>query len=152
MKKITCIFNSPTINTSKISTKIFDTLNIENLDLKIELISPLKANKNHVIQSNGILIGTSENLGSMSGATKDFFDRIYYEVFDKTNGLPVAVWIRAGHDGTGTSRQIKSIINGLKWKLVQEILICKGPWDEKFVDECTDMSLGFAYGIEQNIF
>lgn len=152
MKKITCIFNSPTINTSKISTKIFDTLNTENLDLKIELISPLKANKNHVIQSNGILIGTSENLGSMSGATKDFFDRIYYEVIDKTNGLPVAVWIRAGHDGTGTSRQIKSIINGLKWKLVQEILICKGPWDEKFVDECTDMSLGFAYGIEQNIF
>ncbi len=152
MKKITCIFNSPTINTSKISTKIFDTLNTENLDLKIELISPLKANKNHVIQSNGILIGTSENLGSMSGATKDFFDRIYYEVIDKTNGLPVAVWIRAGHDGTGTSRQIKSIINGLKWKLVQEILICKGPWDEKFVDKCTDMSLGFAYGIEQNIF
>ena len=152
MKKITCIFNSPTINTSKISTKIFDTLNTENLNLKIELISPLKANKNHVIQSNGILIGTSENLGSMSGATKDFFDRIYYEVIDKTNGLPVAVWIRAGHDGTGTSRQIKSIINGLKWKLVQEILICKGPWDEKFVDECTDMSLGFAYGIEQNIF
>ena len=152
MKKITCIFNSPTINTSKISTKIFDTLNTENLDLKIELISPLKANKNHVIQSNGILIGTSENLGSMSGASKDFFDRIYYEVIDKTNGLPVAVWIRAGHDGTGTSRQIKSIINGLKWKLVQEILICKGPWDEKFVDECTDMSLGFAYGIEQNIF
>lgn len=152
MKKITCIFNSPTINTSKISTKIFDTLNTENLDLKIEIISPLKANKNHVIQSNGILIGTSENLGSMSGATKDFFDRIYYEVIDKTNGLPVAVWIRAGHDGTGTSRQIKSIINGLKWKLVQEILICKGPWDEKFVDECTDMSLGFAYGIEQNIF
>ena len=152
MKKITCIFNSPTINTSKISTKIFDTLNTENLNLKIELISPLKANKNHVIQSNGILIGTSENLGSMSGATKDFFDRIYYEVIDKTNGLPVDVWIRAGHDGTGTSRQIKSIINGLKWKLVQEILICKGPWDEKFVDECTDMSLGFAYGIEQNIF
>ena len=102
MKKITCIFNSPTINTSKISTKIFDTLNTENLNLKIELISPLKANKNHVIQSNGILIGTSENLGSMSGATKDFFDRIYYEVIDKTNGLPVDVWIRAGNDGTGT--------------------------------------------------
>ena len=152
MKKITCIFNSPTINTSAISMKIIDTIKSENLNLKIKLINPLEADKDDVIETNGIIIGTSENLGSMAGATKDFFDRIYYEVIDKTDGLPIAVWIRAGHDGTGTSRQLKSILTGLKWKLVQEVLICRGPWNEKFIEECVEMSLGFAHGIEQNIF
>ena len=47
-------------------------------------------------------------------------------VIEKKEGMPVAVWIRAGHDGTGTSIQMKSILKGLKWRLVQEILICKG--------------------------
>ena len=61
--------------------------------------------------------------------------------------MPVAVWIRAGHDGTGTTIQIKGIIKGLKWRLVQEILICKGPWQNKFVDQCINLSLGFAIGL-----
>jgi hypothetical protein len=88
----------------------------------------------------------------MAGATKDFFDRNYYNVIEKKEGMPVAVWIRAGHDGTGTTIQMKSIIKGLKWRLVQEILICKGPWQNKFVDQCINLSLGFAIGLESNIY
>ena len=88
----------------------------------------------------------------MAGATKDFFDRNYYHVIEKKEGMPVAVWIRAGHDGTGTTIQMKSIIKGLKWRLVQEILICKGPWQNKFVDQCINLSLGFAIGLESNIY
>ena len=35
----------------------------------------------------------------MSGLTKDFFDRCYDELKDKTEGLPIIYYVRAGLDG-----------------------------------------------------
>ena len=105
-----------------------------------------------ILNADGLLIGTTENLASMAGATKDFFDRTYYDLIEKKAGLPTAIWIRAGHDGTGTLMQFNSIIKGLRWKLVQDILICKGNWNEKFIDQCTELSLGLAIGLETNIY
>ncbi len=152
MKQILSIVHTPSVNTSLISKSVIKSLKNQKLNLKIKFLKPLEASSEDVFDADGILLGTTENLGSMAGATKDFFDRTYYEVIDKKEGLPIAVWIRAGHDGTGASRQIQSIVNGLKWKLVQEILVCKGSWDEKFIGDCVELSLGFAYGVEQNIF
>ena len=73
-------------------------------------------------------------------------------LLNKKEGLPIVVWIRAGHDGTGSTRQIKSIISGLKWRLVQDILVCKGSWNKSFVDDCTDLCIGFSIGLETNIY
>ena len=82
----------------------------------------------------------------------DYSRQTYYDLIEKKAGLPTAIWIRAGHDGTGTLMQFNSIIKGLRWKLVQDILICKGNWNEKFIDQCTELSLGLAIGLETNIY
>ena len=152
MKTLLCIIHSPSNNTSLIKQKVSEKLKSETSNLNIIIKNPFFANTEDILKSDGLLIGTTENLASMAGATKDFFDRNYYNVIEKKEGMPVAVWIRAGHDGTGTTIQMKSIIKGLKWRLVQEILICKGPWQSKFVDQCISLSLGFAIGLESNIY
>ena len=70
----------------------------------------------------------------------------------KTDGLPYAVYIRAGMDGTGTKRSIKSITTGLRWREVQSPLILKGDWRTKFLLEAKDLGMGLAAGLEAGVF
>jgi len=70
-----------------------------------------------VLDAQGYLFCAPENLGSVSGAMKEFFDRCYYEVLDRVAGRPYALAIAAGTDGTGAARQIERICTG--WRLRQ---------------------------------
>ena len=82
-------------------------------------VPPLQAGPEDVLGADALILGTTENFGYMSGAMKDFFDRIYYPCLEHTQGLPYALWVRAGNDGAGARSSIERIVSGLRWKAVQ---------------------------------
>ncbi|MGH8597041.1 MAG: flavodoxin family protein [Gammaproteobacteria bacterium] len=100
----------------------------------------------------GILLGTPENFGYMSGALKDFFDRIYYPCLEHTQGLPYSAFIRASNDGTGARLAIERIVTGLRWRMVSEPVIIKGELNEERLAECTLLGQTMAAGLEAGIF
>ena len=120
--------------------------------IKIVVKTPFEANADDVLSAKALVLGTTENLGYMSGALKDFFDRIYCPCLGQTQGLPSALYVRAKLDGTGTRRAVESITGGLGWKLVQAPLICKGEWRDEFVDECLALGTAMAVGLDTGIF
>lgn len=122
---------------------------IEHVDVIVR--APLDAEPDDVLSCDAIILGTTENLGYMSGALKDFFDRIYYPCLEHTQGLPFAFYIRAGHDGTGTRRAIETITTGLRWKLVQPPLVCRGDYREEFEEQCQELGLYVAASLDAGL-
>lgn len=153
MKKLLILAHAPSKNTQQIVENIADAIgSLSDLNLNLSILSPLDANEKDVIESDGILIFTPENLGYMSGLTKDFFDRIYYPCLDRCQGMPYALIVRAGHDGTGTQRAIESICTGLKWKRPLPNQVCRGDWQDEFITSCREYAANFAAGVDFGIF
>ena len=88
----------------------------------------------------------------MSGLTKDFFDRCYNDLKDKTEGLPIIYYIRAGLDGEGCKVALNKILTGLRWRQVLPPLILKGSWQKGYIKQLEKFALTFASGIELGIY
>tara|TARA_B110000971_G_C19758663_1_gene385381 strand:- start:183 stop:641 length:459 start_codon:yes stop_codon:yes gene_type:complete len=105
-----------------------------------------------ILSCTGILIATTENIGYMAGLTKDMFDRTYNDLLGKTDGLPAALYIRAGLDGTATNHALTAIAYGLNWRLVQPPLILKGAYDTAFENDVYHLSASLVAGLDAGIF
>ncbi len=152
-KKLLIVSNLPSKNTKILLDEVeTGAKSINAKDLEIVAHNAINVDYELISESSAIIIGTTENLGYMSGIIKDFFDRNYYKCLDKTNGLPHAIYIRAGHDGTGSEINLKKIITGLKWKEIQKPLILKGVWRNDFKKECFNLGATIAAGLDANIY
>lgn len=102
--------------------------------------------------AHGVLLGTPENFGYMSGALKDFFDRTFYEVEGQLQPLPYALFVSAGNDGTGAVRAIKRIVGGYPLIEVQEPLIAPGPVTAEHLSAARELGMTLAAGLAAGIY
>ncbi|AMD02131.1 MULTISPECIES: flavodoxin family protein [Halomonas] len=152
MKQLLIVAHAPSPNTQRLRDAAERGARHPEIEaLEVIVKPPLEAEPDDVRACDAILLGTTENLGYMSGALKDFFDRCYYPVLEEKQGLPCALYIRAGHDGTGTRRAVESIVTGLRWKWVQEPLVLRGEWQDGFVDQVEELGLYLAAGLEAGV-
>jgi multimeric flavodoxin WrbA len=121
-------------------------------DVDLRSIAALEASVDDLLWAQALLIGTPEHFGYMSGAVKDFFDRTYYPAEGKVDGLPYAIYVSAGNDGTGAVTSIERIAIGYKWKRVSEPLIVRGELTDAARVQCRQLGETMAAGLSAGIF
>lgn len=154
MKTLVIIAHAPSPNTCLLRDSVEAGVREAGAeDLRIQTLPPLEAKAEDVLAADGVILGTTENLGYMAGAMKDFFDRTYYALLEEKQGMPYGLYVRAGQDGTGTLRAMDSIVtSGLRWRPIQDPILCKGPWTQDFIPPCKELGQLMAAGLDAGVF
>ena len=111
MKKLSIVYHSQSNTTAKLANYVYSG-SIKEADVSVDLILASDASAETLISSDGIIFGTPENFGYMSGVLKDFFDRTFYQVEEKQLNIPYCIFVSAGNDGLGAVSSIDRIVKG----------------------------------------
>ena len=151
-KRLLIVANVPSPNTRTLAESVIAGARDEGID-DVEVVHrpPLEAGPDDVLACDAIVLGTTENFGYMAGATKDFLERIYHPCLERTQGLPWALWVRAGNDGSGATTSVTRIVTGLRWKAVRPPLVLAGEWRDGFVDEARELGLLMGASLDAGV-
>ncbi len=128
------------------------------------LVTAAEATAEDLIAADGAIFACPENLATMAGVMKDFFDRAYYPALGKIEGRPYATMICAGSDGEGAARQIARIATGWRMKAVAEpLILCTHAQTPEAIlasktlpaealARCQDLGLAMAAGLAIGVF
>ena len=147
------VFHTQSGSTSRMADAVIagaTSTEVSGVDVRVR--PALEADEDDVLWADAMILGTPENFGYMSGAMKYFLDRIFYKVENQVNGMPYALFVRAGNDGTGAISSVRRILTGLAVKEVQDPVLIAGEFDESRLDECETLGLTMAAGLEAGIF
>ena len=92
-------------------------------DITVRLEAAAASGARALLEADGYLFASPENLAAMSGVMKDFFDRTYYAVLDRIQGRAYGILVCAGSDGTNAARQIERIATGWRLRAIAPPLI-----------------------------
>ncbi|MEM9623785.1 MAG: flavodoxin domain-containing protein [Pseudomonadota bacterium] len=153
MKHLLVVYHSKTGHTRTMAEAVCRGARHPDIEaVECRLLTAGEAQPKDLLWADGLLLGTPENFGYMSGAMKDFFDRTFYEVEGQMAPLPYAIFISAGNDGSGAIRSIQRIANGYPFSQVQNPLICVGELQQEDLDACENLGMTLAAGIELGMF
>jgi multimeric flavodoxin WrbA len=105
-----------------------------------------------VLAADGLILGTPENFGYMSGMMKDFLERVFYPCEGKVNGRPYALFVGAGQDGAGAVSSVERIVNGLRLKKVHDPIIGLKDLTEEITNNCEQLGAAMAAGLALGVF
>lgn len=121
-------------------------------EIELRERAALEAGIDDLLWCDGLLMGTPEHFGYMSGALKDFFDRTFYPAEGRTEGLPVGLFVSAGNDGRGTVAAVERIVTGYRWKFIAEPLVVVGSPDAAALERARELGATMAAGLAAGMF
>ena len=151
MKNLLIIYHSQSGNAEQMAQAVLLGCQLEP-DVACRLVRAFDAHLDDLLWADGLLFGTPENFGTMSGALKDFFDRTYYPAEEYQLNLPYATFISAANDGTGAERDIDRISKGYPLRKIAESLIAKGKVTPHHIEQSRDFGHAMAAGLALGIF
>jgi multimeric flavodoxin WrbA len=122
---------------------------VSGVEVRVRLA--LEAGVEDLLWADALLLGTPENFGYMSGGMKDFLDRTFYPCEGKLEGMPFAMFISAGNDGSGAMNAIRRITNGFAFKEAQDPVLVVGAIQHAHCEVLETLGTTMAASLELGI-
>jgi len=153
MKHLLIVYHTQTGNTGALAEAALAGATDALIEaVTVRCLRAADAGAAELLWADGLLLGTPENFGYMSGGLKDFLDRTFYAVEGQILSLPYAIFISAGNDGTGALRAIRRIANGYPFNEVQEPVIARGAVTDADRERCRELGMALAAGLDAGIY
>jgi multimeric flavodoxin WrbA len=163
VKSLLIVYHSMTGGSQQMAEAVLRGASAEE-GVKARLLRAADTTGDDVLKADGYVFVTPENLASMAGMMKDFFDRTYYAALERIEGRPYAVLVCAGSDGSNAVRQIERICTGWRLKTVCEpLIVCTHAQTPEAIlapktigarnlGRCEDIGAALAAGLSMGIF
>lgn len=127
MARLLVVQHTPTPRLVQVADAVLAGANDPDIEgVEVVVQAALETTIEDVLAADGYVLGTSANLGYISGALKHFFDTVYNDVREPTAKRPFSYWIRGGYDTIGAERAMESITTGLQWTQAAPPLVFTG--------------------------
>ncbi len=113
-------------------------------DVEVVVRAALAATAVDVLAADGFVLGTSANIGYMSGALKHFLDQIYYPCLTAKVGAGYGLYVHGNSDTTGAVHAVESITKGMGWQPVHDHVSVVGAPSKADLDACWDLGATVA--------
>ena len=138
--RLLVIHHTPSPATRELLESVLEGTRAEGIDGVTVAVHPaLSATASDLLEADGVLLGTTANIGYMSGALKHFFDTVYYPTLGAKDGLPYGYWVHGNNDVEGARRAIESIAGALGWVQAATPLLVTGPVDRRVREAAVEL-------------
>lgn len=151
MKTLLIVYHTGGVKTAKMAEAVERGARGEkNVNVVVKRCA--EAGPEDVLAADGLILGTPENFGYMSGMMKDFLERVFYPCEGKVNGRPWALFVGAGQDGSGAVSSVERIVLGLRMQKVHDPVVVVKDLLEHHVTQCEELGAAFAAGLAMGVF
>lgn len=151
MKRLLIVYHSQSGGTQRMCDAVLEGVRTVD-DIEWQCKRAFDASADDLRTADGLIVGTPENFGYMSGAIKDFFDRTFYPCEHAMEGRPYGVFVNAGNDGSGAVVNVDRILAGLRMKKVIEPVIARKVISDDVLAQCRELGATLAAGLSVGMF
>ncbi|MDA1117228.1 MAG: NAD(P)H-dependent oxidoreductase [Proteobacteria bacterium] len=150
MKTLLIVFHTGGVKTAQMAEAVERGARGEE-SVRVVMKRCAEAGPEDVLAADGLILGTPENFGYMSGMMKDFLERIFYACEGKVEGRPWALFVGAGQDGSGAVSSVERIVTGLRLKKICEPIVVVKELRPEQLAACEELGAAMAAGLAAGI-
>ena len=145
------VHHSRTGSTATLRDAVLDGVTTAAGSVEVRSLGAFDAGPEDVLWAEAVVLCTPANFGYMSGALKDFFERIYYECVDRTAGLAFALVVKGDTDVDGAVASVERITTGLRWRPIAAPIVVVGAIGDADRDAAWELGATVAASLDAGI-
>ncbi|MGD9953036.1 MAG: flavodoxin family protein [Burkholderiales bacterium] len=150
MKTLLIVYHSAGVKNAQMAEAVARGARTE-VGVEVILKRCAEAGPEDVLAADGLILGTPENFGYMSGMMKDFLERIFYACEGRIEGRPWALFVGTGLDGAGAVSSVERIVTGLRLKRIAEPLVVVKDLKPEHLARLEELGQAMAAGLAAGI-